>query len=268
MGDNICLSNIITTIIKLKDKISKYHDLFSRSEMLTRYALVDPFLRSLGWNTENPEIVIPEYSTTAGVPDYALLIENKLVALIEAKALGNKWDPMKLVSYANTKGVPFVIATDGNVWEVYEVFKPVEFEKKLVVSWMITKDNPAIVALKALSIANFGKIETFGELATEPILKAKMEIRRPQEQRKLIRGPMDSNLARKLIIKVLSRTKRPLSVQQILKEIEKIFEPTDYDLELLSGKEKRWKNRVRWQLSKLKNEGVIKRIGVGIYVIK
>lgn len=95
-----------------------------------------------------------------------------------------------------------------------------------------------------------------------------METHRPQEQRKLIRGPMDGNLARKLIIKVLSRTHRPLSVQQILKEIEKIFEPTEYDLELLYGKEERWKNTIRWQQSKLNKEGIIKRISVGIYVIK
>lgn len=53
--------------------------------MLTRYALVDPFLCSLGWDTENPDMVIPKYSTAAGVPGYALLIENKLVALIEAR---------------------------------------------------------------------------------------------------------------------------------------------------------------------------------------
>ena len=32
-----------------------------QSEMQTRYALIDPLLRELGWDTENPALVRPEY---------------------------------------------------------------------------------------------------------------------------------------------------------------------------------------------------------------
>ena len=34
---------------------------FARSEMQTRYALIDPLLRELGWDTENPALVRPEF---------------------------------------------------------------------------------------------------------------------------------------------------------------------------------------------------------------
>ena len=55
--------------------------------------MIDPVLRALGWNLENPEQVIPEYSTEVGRPDYFLFYEEKQNYTkpfigIEAKKLG------------------------------------------------------------------------------------------------------------------------------------------------------------------------------------
>jgi len=63
------INDILDLIEKLKDKINKYRNEFSGNEFLVRYSLTDPFLRALGWDTEDPDQVRPEYSTCAGRPD-------------------------------------------------------------------------------------------------------------------------------------------------------------------------------------------------------
>ena len=46
-----------------------------QSEALTfRYALIDPLLRELGWDTTDPALVIPEYQSGNGRADYALIV--------------------------------------------------------------------------------------------------------------------------------------------------------------------------------------------------
>jgi len=70
--------------------VEKYRDQLSRNEMLTRYVLIDPFLRLLGWNVESPEHVSPEFSTQVGRPDYALLVDGKPIASVGAKSLGKQ----------------------------------------------------------------------------------------------------------------------------------------------------------------------------------
>ncbi|MEM3014721.1 MAG: hypothetical protein QXS08_01825 [Nitrososphaerota archaeon] len=65
--------NILDKIRALRERAVKYRDQLAKNEVLTRYALIDPFLRLLGWDTEDPEQIRPEFSTQAGRPDYALL---------------------------------------------------------------------------------------------------------------------------------------------------------------------------------------------------
>ena len=50
---------LIEVIGKLQEYMGKdkyRHDLLN-NELLTRYVLIDPLLRALGWDTENPEEV-------------------------------------------------------------------------------------------------------------------------------------------------------------------------------------------------------------------
>jgi len=94
-----------------------------KSEPLTRYVLIDPVLRALGWDTEDPSQVRPEFPTESGNPDYALLWEGKPWIMVEAKALG------KSLSVAREKGfqycwkakVPYYVITDGNAWELHDL---------------------------------------------------------------------------------------------------------------------------------------------------
>ena len=64
-----------TLVQKLQGRIDSHGPMFRQNEALTRYALVDPLLRALGWDTENPTVVIPEFSTGEGRADYALLTD-------------------------------------------------------------------------------------------------------------------------------------------------------------------------------------------------
>ena len=68
------------TLIETINKYAEQHsERFKRSEWLTRYALIDPLLRELGWDTANPDEVIPEYQAGRGRADYALINDAKPV---------------------------------------------------------------------------------------------------------------------------------------------------------------------------------------------
>ncbi len=82
------LEKLIEVIAALQEKIKRFSSEFEKSEVLTRYALVDPMLRALGWDTEDPAQIRPEFSTETGNPDYALLWDGKPYVMVEAKALG------------------------------------------------------------------------------------------------------------------------------------------------------------------------------------
>ena len=119
-------------------------------------ALIDPLLRALGWDTEDPALVLPEYESGRGKPgeraDYALMGEGKPKAVIEAKKLGESLANHRgqMVNYANMSGIPYAGLTDGNHWEFYKVFdaKPIEERRLLQVS--ISNDAAHECALKLL----------------------------------------------------------------------------------------------------------------------
>lgn len=77
---------------ELKDlsaKICSFKDIV-QNESQTRSALVEPFLRFLGYDTTSPFEVIPEYTCDVGTKkgekvDYALLKDGEIVILVETK---------------------------------------------------------------------------------------------------------------------------------------------------------------------------------------
>jgi predicted type IV restriction endonuclease len=50
------LNEVLTPII---EKIKKFRPLYEQNEMAVREQIVNPILRGLGWNPENPEEVQP-----------------------------------------------------------------------------------------------------------------------------------------------------------------------------------------------------------------
>ena len=145
------LDDLYQAIEKLRERMETHQDKLRQSEALTRNALVDPLLRALGWDTEDPALAMPEYRLGSGFADYALLNGGKPVIVIEAKKLGTPLYSAaeQSVTYCVNDGIRYFVATDGRKWDVYETHRPVPLAEKKIVSFDIT-DSPADVCLDAL----------------------------------------------------------------------------------------------------------------------
>ncbi len=133
---------LVQVIETLRGRIREHRQVLESNETRTRMALIDPLLRALGWDTENPAQVLPEYESGSGKPgeraDYALMGEGKPKAVIEAKKLRESLANHRgqMVNYANMAGIPYAGLTDGDTWEFYDVFdrKPLDERRLLHVS--------------------------------------------------------------------------------------------------------------------------------------
>ena len=126
------IDDLASVIETLQQRIRQHAPSLRENEIRTRIALIDPLLRALGWDVSDPALVTPEYAVSGGRVDYALLgADGKAVALLEAKHLNEALTAhrMQMVNYANMSGVPYAGLTDGNHWELYEVFAQKPFEE-------------------------------------------------------------------------------------------------------------------------------------------
>jgi predicted type IV restriction endonuclease len=53
-------------LCRSKSKLERYRNDYFQNEAQTRYALIDPVLRTLGWDLGNPEQVKPESTDGVG----------------------------------------------------------------------------------------------------------------------------------------------------------------------------------------------------------
>lgn len=169
------LDELHELIETLQARIDQHAAALQQSEALTRYALVDPLLRALNWDTGDPSQVIPEYRSAAGSADYALFGQsNKPQVIIEAKKLGTHLDfkvRQQVTGYCQEEGIPYAVITDGRRWELYDVFKPVAMKDSIVVEidleGPIAKTSLDVLALWHRSVAE-GSIQT----GAAPVLDA------------------------------------------------------------------------------------------------
>ena len=119
------LQELIEEIERLRSSISDDGTSFE-NETSTRVSLVDPLLRILGWNPEDPRRVRLEYDVAGNKIDYALLQEDETPwAGIEAKKLGENLIAYrdKMVTDSILLGAPFYALTDGDNWQWYRGFR-------------------------------------------------------------------------------------------------------------------------------------------------
>ena len=149
------LESLLALVDSLRDRIDTHGDALRQSEALTRYALIDPLLRELGWDTADPAQVVPEYRSGNVSADYALLADGRPAMMVEAKKLGTPLRDAVLaqgINYCLMEGTKHFSVTDGQRWEVYETHKPVPIDEKRIVSFDL-KDQPAAEAcLQALAL--------------------------------------------------------------------------------------------------------------------
>ena len=107
------------------------------SEAAVSMMIVLPVLRYLGWPTDSPSYVCPEYKLEGRKVDYGLKIsEGKkegLRCIIEVKAVGNIIDAdRQLFEYAFHAGTPLAVLTDGRLWRFYLPLVVGKYKERLV----------------------------------------------------------------------------------------------------------------------------------------
>ena len=169
------LDDLVDIIRTLQTRISSHDATLRENETRTRMALIDPLLQVLGWDTADPSLVTPEYNA-AGKADYALLRpDGRPAATIEAKKLGESLDPhrMQMLNYSNAAGVLYAGLTDGNRWELYEVFKQTPLEDRRILDVSIANNPPHQTALQLLllwrpNLASGRPLEASKPIVVEP----------------------------------------------------------------------------------------------------
>ncbi len=178
------LDELHELIETLQARIASHAPALQQSEALTRYALVDPLLRGLGWDTGDPNQVIPEYRSAAGSADYALFGQsNKPQVIIEAKKLGTQLDfkvRQQVTGYCQEEGIPYAVITDGRRWELYDVFKPVAMKDSIVVE--IDLEGPtAKTSLDALALWRPGVASRNIKTGAAPVVDQRGPTTEPSE---------------------------------------------------------------------------------------
>lgn len=100
-----------------------------KTEAATRNALVEPFIRALGYDTSDMAEVVPEFGADLDVPgvpknkkvDYGILRDGKPIILIECKHYTDKLNDgfKQLFHYAVATGCRFGVLTNGLVYRFY-----------------------------------------------------------------------------------------------------------------------------------------------------
>ena len=157
--DNAGFDALVHVIESLQERIRRDGDTIGSNEIRTRTALVDPLLNALGWDTTDPAMVIPEYAASGGVADYALLKvtpdENTpVIAFIEAKRLNEPLESHRaqMLNYANMTGVKYAGLTNGDRWELYEVFKEAPLHERRIVDVSLLREPVIDCAVQLLPL--------------------------------------------------------------------------------------------------------------------
>ncbi|ASJ00344.1 type I restriction endonuclease [Thermococcus gorgonarius] len=149
------LAEIVERVKKIKAKIP--------NEESTKLHVILPTLKALGWDIFNPDELMPETRTEEGRPDYALKINGRTVAFLEAKSVReriftdgrvNSKHARQLARYCFDRGVDLGILTNGLQWaliKAYEPGKSVEERVILAVDLMNQSMEEVIERLRWLS---------------------------------------------------------------------------------------------------------------------
>ncbi len=173
--DNSGLDGLVRVIESLQERIRNDGGTIGSNEIRTRTALVDPLLNALGWDTTDPTMVIPEYAAGGGVADYALLKAapdggSPVIAFVEAKRLHEPLEPHRpqMLNYANMSGVKYAGLTNGDRWELYEVFKEAPLHERRIVDVSLRWESAFNCAVQLLSL-QWPSLETGGALSKDRV---------------------------------------------------------------------------------------------------
>lgn len=147
----MALHDLTEVIEKLQSIINAHHEYLSGKERRTRQVLIDPLLKAFGWDVSDPRTVYLEYKKM----DYALMMDDNPVAVIEAKPLGNALESnvrIQAIAYAVENNISHIIVTNGDRWEMYDVLKPGTLLEKKIMEFQLAEDKSHDCMLQALRI--------------------------------------------------------------------------------------------------------------------
>lgn len=154
------------TLQTVVERMRKYRSLYEQNEMAVRDQIVDPILRSLGWNPENPEEVQPNVFTEEGVPDYSLIKNGNEVLFLEAKKLSVDIEQREVIRqlarYCFGEGMKYGVLTNGAVWILFRAFQEgTTMVERIVWKTDIESDEPTATMrrLNTISKENIENIE-------------------------------------------------------------------------------------------------------------
>ena len=167
------LDDLVSVIETLQQRIRTHGATLRENETRTRMALIDPLLAALGWDVSDPALVTPEYNVSGRWADYALLRpDGQPAATIEAKKLGESLTAhrMQMLNYSNASGVEYAGLTDGDHWELYEVFQQGQLEDRRILDVSIANMPTHELALQLLLLWRPNLASGQPVAAREPVL--------------------------------------------------------------------------------------------------
>jgi hypothetical protein len=251
---------LLEAIERVRERIERHGSKLSQNEMLTRYALVDPILRALGWDTEDPEQVVPEFQTEVGRPDYILHCADLRIG-VEAKRLGADEKTfeqayLRALPLWQSREIRYYAITDGDLWILWDISKPRTQNPEPIVDIRLSRDNLGDAARQLLALWR----PAMPEVKVGPPSVATGE-RETDERRK---------------IETRDKTKLGQSLQQLKEQVRPGQSPPT-SVRFPDGTQENlrtWKDLLvavaKWALPKLKQKGklpldkLIQRDGQGI----
>ncbi|XPV77960.1 MAG: type I restriction endonuclease [Desulfovibrio sp.] len=181
---------------KVNDLAKRVQDLRGHvaTEEATKNALIQPFLQMLGYDTFDPRIVVPEYTSDIGTKknekvDYAVMKDGNPIMLVECKSCGCTLDQGKANQlhryFHNTPTARVAVLTDGVQYKFFSDLDQANVmdEKPFMVFNFDKVEDVLIPELKKLSNGKFDEHST---------LDAAQNLKYTREIKKLLDAQLDS----------------------------------------------------------------------------
>jgi hypothetical protein len=137
------IEEIASLLKELASRANGYWEEFAENVEFVKLSLVQPFLRLMGWNPEDPEDVKPMYVSGLAVFDYALMGDegDTPVSMVSVSKLGFleavRGRLVDLAVGCSRSGVSYLVCTDGVEWAVYSV----DDLDSPILSWNLLRDS-------------------------------------------------------------------------------------------------------------------------------
>ena len=123
--------SLFDALSKISEQIQKQHHLMRHHEDATILVSIQPFIRALGYDTQNLAEVFPQFNADAKTHggervDYAIMRDGKPIMFIEAKGVSvslNESFWKQLYNYFNAADVRFGVLTNGIEYRFYTDLK-------------------------------------------------------------------------------------------------------------------------------------------------